>query len=453
MMGERRSGQGALFYEFSLEAHVPSDHLLRRIDQLIDFSEVRAELAPYYSTAGRPSICPELMIRMLVAGYCFGIRSERRLCDEVHLNLAYRWFRRLGLEGAVPDHSTFSKNRHGRFRESDIFRKLFDQVLRLCLSAGLVGGEAFAVDGSLVQADADRRKGPKGEDGLAADKTSRAIDEYFAVLDDAAFGAASEKTPKFLSETDPAARYTGAHNGPAFYAYTVNYLIDTDHAVIVDVEATTAIRQAEVTAAKRMLQRTEDRHGLSCERLAADTAYGSGPMLEWLVEEKGIEPHIPVFDKSERNDGTFSRSDFTYDPAADHYTCPAGKQLRQFNRTFKSQRSGVTKAGQKLYRARKADCDLCPLKDTCCPGQPNRKIMRSIHEASRDVARDIAKTEAYVQSRRKRKKVEMLFAHLKRILGMTKLRLRGPNGARDEFHLAATAQNLRRLAKLVPVPA
>ncbi len=390
---------------------------------------------------------------MLVAGYCFGIRSERRLCAEVHLKLAYRWLCRLGLEGALPDHSTFSKNRHGGFRESDIFRKLFDQVLRLCLSARLVGGEAFAVDGSIIQADADRRKGPKGEDGLAADKTSRAIDEYLAALDDAAFGVASDKTPKFLSETDPAARYTGAHSGPAFYAYTVNYLIDTDHAVIVDVEATTAIRQAEVTAAKRMLQRTEDRHGLSCERLAADTAYGSGPMLEWLVEEKGIEPHIPVFDKRERNNGTFSSSDFAYDPAADHFICPAGKQLRQFNRIYKTHRSGVTKVGQRLYHAKKADCDICPLKDRCCPGLPHRKVMRSIHEASRDVAREIAKTEAYVQSRRKRKKVEMLFAHLKRILGMTKLRLRGPNGARDEFHLAATAPNLRKLARLVPVPA
>ncbi|MEL6752586.1 MAG: IS1182 family transposase, partial [Pseudomonadota bacterium] len=290
MMGERRSGQEALFYEFSLEDHVPADHLLRRIDQLIDFSEVRAHLKPYYSETGRPSICPELMIRMLIAGYCFGIRSERRLCDEVHLNLAYRWFCRLGLEGAVPDHSTFSKNRHGRFRESDLFRTLFDQVLRRCMAAGLVGGEAFSVDGSLVAADADRRKGPTGEAGLPPDKTSRAIDEYLTVLDDAAFGAASEKTPKFLSETDPAARYPSAHNAPALYGYAVNYLIDNDHGVIVDVEATTAIRQAEVEAAKRMLDRAEDRHGLYPERLAGDTGYGSGPMLEWLVEEKGIEP-------------------------------------------------------------------------------------------------------------------------------------------------------------------
>jgi hypothetical protein len=202
-----------------------------------------------------------------------------------------------------------------------------------------------------------------------------------------------------------------------------------------------------------MLDRAEDRHGLYPERLAGDTGYGSGPMLEWLVEEKGIEPHIPVFDKGERTDGTFSRSDFTYDHEADQYTCPAGKPLRQFNRNFKTPRSGVTKDGQRLYRAQKADCDICPLKDKCCPGQPHRKIARSIHEGARTMARDIARTDAYVTSRRERKKVEMLFAHLKRILGLTKLRLRGPNGARDEFHLAATAQNLRKLAKLMPEPA
>ena len=126
MMGDRKVDQVALFYEFSLERHVPSDHLLRSIDRFVDLSGVREHLRPYYSDTGRPSIDPDLMIRMLIVGYCMGVRSERRLCEEVHLNLAYRWFCRLGLEGGVPDHSTFSKNRHGRFRESDLFRRLFE---------------------------------------------------------------------------------------------------------------------------------------------------------------------------------------------------------------------------------------------------------------------------------------------------------------------------------------
>jgi len=213
MMGERRVDQGALFFEFSLERHVPTDHLLRAVDRFIDLNELRAHLAPFYSETGRPSIDPELLMRMLLVGYCYGIRSERRLCEEVHLNLAYRWFCRLGLDGAVPDHSTFSKNRHGRFRDSDLLRHLFETVLRRCMTEGLVGGEGFAVDASLIKADANRQKGVEGLKGLAPEMTSQAIDEYLAVLDDAAFGAATQVAPKYLSPADPAARWTGAHGG------------------------------------------------------------------------------------------------------------------------------------------------------------------------------------------------------------------------------------------------
>ena len=229
---------------------------------------MRKHLEPFYSSTGRPSVDPELMIRMLIVGYCFGIRSERRLCDEVHLNLAYRWFCRLGLDGQVPDHSTFSKNRHGRFRDSDLLRHVFEQSVRRCMAEGLVGGEGFAVDASLIKADANRQRGVPGSDGLDPSVSNRAIDEYLAVLDDAAFGAATEVTPKFISPADPAARWTGAHRGPAFFAYSDNYLIDLKHAVIVDVEATTAIRQAEVTAAQTMIERTADRFGIEPERLA-----------------------------------------------------------------------------------------------------------------------------------------------------------------------------------------
>src|SRR5208283_359973 len=184
MMGERRLMQEALFYGFSLERHVPDNHLVRKIDRFVDLSEVRAHLEPYYSETGRPSIDPELMIRMLIVGYCFGVRSERRLCDEVHLNLAYRWFCRLGLDGQVPDHSTFSKNRHGRFRESDLLRHVFEQSVRGCISAGLVGGEGFAVDASMIKADASGQQGVPGEQGLDASVSNRAVKEYLAVLDD-----------------------------------------------------------------------------------------------------------------------------------------------------------------------------------------------------------------------------------------------------------------------------
>ena len=453
MMGPKKEAQAALFYEFSLEDHVPADHLLRSIDRFVDLSGIRRHLAAFYSTTGRPSVDPELMIRMLLAGYIMGIRSERRLCEEVHLNLAYRWFCRLDLPDAVPDHSTFSKNRHGRFRESNLFRQLFEDVLSRCIAEGLVGGSSFGADASLIKADASRYTKIERADWSVPEGVTRATQEYLDTLDDAAFGASTPVEPKALSPADPAARYTGANGDRPFFAYSTNYLVDLDNAVIVDVDATAPIRQAETRIVQDMIVRTQERVGLHPDLLVADTAYGSAPMLGWLVDEQGIDPYIPVIDKSERKDGTFSREDFTYDPDTDAYTCPGGKQLVQFRRTYKTPRSGVDTEGLKRYRASKKDCDVCLLKPQYCPKEPARKVLRSVHEHARDRARDITKTDAYVTASYARKKVEMLFAHLKRILRLDRLRLRGPNGARDEFLMAATAQNLRRLAKLVPIPA
>jgi len=443
MMGERQVDQAALFYEFSLERHVPADHMLRAIDGFVDLEGVRAHLATFYSPTGRPSIAPELLIRMLIVGYCFGIRSERRLCQEIHLNLAYRWFCRLGLDGDVPDHSTFSKNRHGRFRDSDVLRHVFETVVRRCMAEGLVGGEGFAVDASLIKADANRQSGVQHVEALNPVQSRRAVREYLSVLDDAAFGAATTVPPKYIAPVDPAARWTAANGGLAFFAYATNYLIDLDNAVIVDVEASTAIRQAEVTAAKTMITRARDRFDLHPRRLAADTAYGSAEMLDWLANKQNIEPHVPVFDKSQRIDGTFSRDDFVYNHERDVYVCPGGKDLITSG-------TRVNDGTTLLYRATKSDCSACALKFRCSPNTPMRRVPRSIHEGARDLARNIAKTASYLSSRRQRKKVEMCFAHLKRILNLDRLRLRGPWGAHDEFLLAATAHNLRKLAKLIP---
>src|SRR3990170_3224123 len=306
MMGERRVAQEPLFYEFSLDRHVPADHLLRAIDRFVDLSPMREHLRPFYSAIGRPSIDPELMLRMLIVGYCFGIRSERRLCEEVHLNLGYRWFCRLGLDGDVPDHSTFSKNRHGRFRESDLLRQLFEATVRRCLEEGLVGADGFAVDASLIRAEANRQNFCEGPEGLPADLSGRAVEEYLAVLDDAAFG---------------------------------------------------------------------------------------------------------------RTDGSFDRTAFTFDREQDRYVCPAGKELKRFRRRRAADDQDAPHAdGFYRYRASKLDCDPCPLKAKCCPGAEARKIMRSVHEGARDMARALSQEDEWIASRRERKKVEMLFAHLKRIM-------------------------------------
>src|SRR5512136_3397176 len=329
-MGRLKSDQGQLFYEFRLGDAVPEDHLVRKIDAALDLSWLRGELALHYSSMGRPSIDPELMIRMLIVGYVFAIRSERLICREVQVNLAYRWFCRLGIEDAVPDHSAFSRARNERFREGDVFRRVFERVVEACIAADLVGGEGFAVDASLIQADANKQRSIAGEDWRRdrdPARSSRAVKEYLATLDDTAWGAASDVVPKFVSPSDPAAQWTGAHKGPAFFAYANNYLIDVKFGVIVDVEASRAIRQAEVGAAKTMIERTEQRFAIKPQRLAGDTAYGSGANLNWLVNEAKIAPHIPVNDKSQREDGTFSREDFPFDKERNIYTCPAGKVL------------------------------------------------------------------------------------------------------------------------------
>jgi transposase len=266
MMGEQTGLQERLFYEFRLDQWVPTDHLLRKIDGVLDLGGLRRQLAPFYSNTGRPSVDPELMVRMLLVGYCYGIRSERRLREEVHLNLAYRWFCRLGLEGMVPNHSTFSKNRHGRFRESDLFRRVFEAVVRLCV-AGLVGGEGFAIDASVIEADASRGRKVDGKltTWPETEKVTRPVREYLAALDQAAAVEAAKtddtadamppgnppSEPTVTSLTDPAAAWTNKGQMKVVFAYGTNYLIDLRRAIIVDVEATPARWSAEVAATKR----------------------------------------------------------------------------------------------------------------------------------------------------------------------------------------------------------
>ena len=237
----------------------------------------------------------------------------------------------------------------------------------------------------------------------------------------------------------------------AFFAYSDNYLIDTDHGVIVDVEASRSILSAEVGASRTMLDRVKRRFDLRPERLIADTAYGSGKNLGWLVK-RGINPHIPVIDKAGRTDGTWSRADFEWDARNNQHICPEGEALKQFRRNYSDPNRGPTGKGVAKYQALKHTCQACPSKMKCCPNADARKITREEHEDARQIARDIAKTRQYDISMKLRKKVEMLFAHLKRILGLGRLRLRGPGGANDEFLLAATAQNLRKLAKIFPAP-
>jgi transposase len=458
MMGRREQGQGQFFYAFDLDKVVPPDHLVRQIDGVLDLDWVHKELAPYYSHTGRPSIDPMLMIRMLIVGYVFAIRSERRLCSEVQVNLAYRWFCQLGIEDRIPDHSVFSRARHERFRQSDALRRIFESVVAKCIAAGLVGGEGFSIDASLIRADVDKKKRTPGDQPVSwpkAEEASRAVREYLTALDaaqnhaesseddDKFNGGSRRKPPKEVSLTDPQAAWVARKNTDPFFAYDANYLIDNKAGIIVDAEGTRASRIAEIAITRTMLDRVGGRFDLRPQRLAGDTVYGAVRLLKWLVDRK-ITPHIPVWDKSTRSDGTFSRADFVFDRERNVYIYPGGKLLHTTGT--------VIDGGTLRYRASKVDCDVCAFKMRCCPSTPMRYVPRDLHEDARDVARALAKTEAYEQSHRERKKVEMQFAHMKRIFKLDRLRLRGLSGAKDEVLLTATAQNLRRLVKFLCRP-
>jgi len=460
MMGRREGGQVQFLYAFDLDKVVPPDHLVRQIDGVLDLSWVHKELAPYYSHTGRPSIDPVLMIRMLLVGYVFALRSERRLCSEVQVNLAYRWFCKLSVEDQIPDHSVFSRARHERFRDSDALRRVFEGVVAMCIAAGLVGGEAFSVDASLIKADVDKKKRISGGQPHAwpkAEEASRAVREYLTSLDAARTDeeradknggglggdGSRSKPPKEVSLTDPQASWVARPGVDPFFAYDANYLIDNKAGIIVDAEGTRANRVVEIAVTQTMMERVRCRFGLRPQRLAGDTVYGAVRLLKWLVDHQ-ITPHIPVWDKSARSDGTFSRSDFVFDRSRNVYICPGGKLLHTTGT--------VIEDSTLRYRASKRDCDLCAFKMQCCPNTSARQIPRDLDEDARDVARALAKTEAFERSRRERRKVEMRFAHMKRIFRLDRLRLRGLSGVKDEVLLTATAQNLRRLVKFLYRP-
>jgi transposase len=439
MMGEPVGRQDRLFYEFDLEDMVPGDHLLRRIDAALDVSWLRSEMKAHYSHLGCPSICPELLIRMLIVGYCYSIRSERRLCQEVQVNLAYRWFCGLGLEDKVPHHSTFSVNRHGRFRDSDILRKVFEEVVCGCMTAGLVGAEGFAVDASVIEADASRFQRIKGAevDWSDAQQASRPVSEYLVALESENPPVNPSQKPKAMSPTDPCAAWTTRGRHKVMFGYSLNYLIDMETAVILDVEATPTRISKEVDATETMIERVEERFALKPDHVAGDVAYGTGEMLGWLVA-RDIDPHIPVWDRSAvAPEGKFTRADFAYDKERDLYICPGGKKLKT---------SGTVHDGATIkYIAKRSDCALCPLKPQCTLGR-ERRVQRDVNQEARDYTQSLMQTEAYAASSGERKKIERLFGEVKHILALTRLRLRGLTGARDEFLLAATVQNLKRLA-------
>jgi transposase len=314
MMGRKHREQANFFYEFRLDDMIPKGHLLRRINVFVTsvLGDLHQQLGPFYSDIGRPSIDPELLIRMLIVGYCFGIRSERKLCEEVRLHLAYRWFCRLDLNDAVPHHSTFSENRLNRFRESDILRHIFERVVMTAMGMGLVEGEGFAVDASVMEANASRYHGkaPDELDWTEKQRQKRAVAEYLAALgaeaaieDDASNESGGPESkrqrryerqpPKVISPSDPQSAWTAKANKRVQFGYGLNYLIDIENAVIVDVEATPARTYDEVAATQTMLE--SSRRVLRPEAEAARRGHGlwDGQVPRLVGQEEENHPAHP----------------------------------------------------------------------------------------------------------------------------------------------------------------
>ena len=437
MMGNHSRSE-SLFYYFRLEDQVPENHLLRLIDRYVNFDFVRAKLKERYSDTGRPSIDPELLLRMLLVGYLYGVTSERKLVEELRMHLAWRWFTGLAFDQEIPHHSTFSKNRHGRFQESNLFQELFEQIVTHCVQAGLVKGEHMSVDGSFVQANADHHSRVPREHLAEVAKVNRTVREYLAELEQENPVEAPVPQQEQVSTTDPDSTYA-TKGGPARLGYYDNYLVDNSSCVIVGVQATAARLSHESAAARDMIERYRERHGYLPQTLAADNTYGNGELLQWL-DERGIAAYIRVKENPNGPSDLYGIEKFTYVPEENYYICPEGKPLKYV---------GISRRNRThLYYSTVKRCHDCPQKSRCTRAK-FRSLAIHTCEPARQRAYALARTPGFAVSQRARRKVEALFAELKNQIGLRRLRLRRMRFVREQFYLAATVQNLKRLVRFL----
>jgi transposase len=445
MMGQHDRSE-SLFYYFRIEDQVPETHLLRLIDRHVSFDFVRDKLRDCYSETGRPSIDPEVLLRVLLLGYLYGVTSERKLLEELRMHLAWRWFTGLGFDQEIPHHSTFSKNRHGRFQESNLFQELFERIVEQCIQAGLVQGAQMSVDGSFIQADADHHSRIPREQLAEAAKVNYGARKYLEELEQENGEGEPVHQQDKVSTTDPDATYMTKGNRAAELGYFDNYLIDNESCVIVGVQATAARLSQESAAARDMLDRYQERHGRLPQSLAADNTYGNGELLQWL-DDRGITPYIRVKECPTPTRDLYGIEKFTYMPEQDRYICPEGKPLKYV---------GINKLNRvHTYHSTAKRCRGCPQKPQCTRGK-YRIVSIHVCEAARQKAYQIAKTPQFAEALRKRRKVEALFSELKNQIGLRRLRLRRIKFVREQFYLAAAAQNLKRLVRFLsmkPEPA
>ena len=442
MMGQHDRSE-ALFYYFRLEDHVPETHLLRLIEKHISFAFVREKLKDSYSETGRPSIDPELLLRILLIGYLYGVSSERKLVEELRMHLAWRWFTGLGFDQEIPHHSTFSKNRHGRFQESKLFEELFEQIVRQCVEVGLVRGKHLSVDGSFVEANAYKESRIPREQLAEAAQVNQTIRQYLMELEEQNPVEEPVHQQDQVSTTDPDSTYATKGGTPARLGYYDNYLVDNHSCVIVGVQATAARMSQETVAAQDMLTRFTQWQRQEPESVAADTTYGNGVFLQWLAD-RNITPYMRTRDSIHRRNSPFYGPErFTYQPESNSYRCPAGEQLNYVGLNVRNRAHAYIGSGKR--------CGACSQKAQCTSG---RYKYLAIHrdETARQRARELVNTPEFAKAQRERKKVEALFAELKNQIGLRRLRLRRLKFVREQFFLAAVAQNIKRLVRFLSQP-
>jgi transposase len=443
MMGQHDRSE-ALFYYFRLEDQVPETHLLRLIEKHISFAFVREKLKTSYSDTGRPSIDPELLLRILLIGYLYGIASERKLVEELRMHLAWRWFTGLGFDQEIPHHSTFSKNRHGRFQESKLFEELFEQIVKQCVEVGLVQGKHLSVDGSFVEANACKESRIPREQLAEAAQVNHTVRQYLVELAEQNPVEEPVQQQEQVSTTDPDSTYATKGGTPARLGYYDNYLVDNHSCVIVGVQATAARMSQETVAAQDMLTRFAQWQGREPESLAADTTYGNGEFLQWLAE-RNVTAYMRTRDSVLRkNNPGYGPERFTYQPESNTYRCPAGEQLNYVGLNVRNRAHAYIGSAKR--------CGACSQKAQCTTGR-YKYLAIHIHESVRQRARELVQTPEFAKAQRQRKKVEALFAELKNQIGLRRLRLRRMKFVREQFWLAATVQNIKRLVRFLSQPA
>ena len=442
MMGQHDRSE-ALFHYFRLEDQVPETHLLRLIEKHVSFAFVRQQLKDRYSEMGRPSIDPELLLRILLIGYLYGITSERKLVEELRMHLAWRWFTGLGFDQEIPHHSTFSKNRHGRFQESNLFEGLFEQIVRQCVEVGLVEGKHLSVDGSFVEANAAKESRIPREQLVEAAQVKHRVRQYLQELEQQNPVEEPVHTQDQVSTTDPDSTYATKGGTPARLGYYDNYLVDNQSCVIVGVQATAARLSQETIAAEDMLTRFAQWQGRRPESVGADTTYGNGEFLQWLAERE-ITPYMRTRESAKRKNSPFyGPESFTYQPESNSYRCPAGEQLNYVGLNVRNRAHA--------YMGSAKRCGTCSQKPQCTSGR-YKYLAIHMDELARQRARELANTPEFAHAQRQRKKVEALFAELKNQIGLRRVRLRRLKFVREQFFLAAAAQNIKRLVRFLCQP-